>query len=301
MISPTHPPALSLLAPPYRALVAVTGGKRQLFAEGRAPGGALVWHLERGAHEHDLQVVRDRPGGLALIVILPPYGGATCEPGLLGIVESVRPSAVLPFHWEPDPADLCAVLRRPPEDLAVEVTDYVAWRGLRMDRETIHLIRRIVALSADLRSITALSRSLYMSRRALGRRFVARGLPVPSHWLHFSRLLRVAIRLQNSEDSVVAVGYDVGYPDAFSLSNQMARLTGYRPSEVREFLGWEWLLEAWLRREADEGALAPELTMDLLAQPRARTGPHASRNLGMVAEAPPSERFSEDDPDRAAG
>lgn len=297
----THPPAISLLTPPYTALSAVTGGKRQLLSEGRAPGSALVWRLERGAHEHDLPVIRDRPGGLALIVVLPRFGGGFCDPGLLGMVESVRPSAVLPFHHEPDPDDLCAVLRRPPEDLAVEVTDYVAWRGLRIDRETVHLIRRIVALSADLRSITALSRSLYMSRRALGRRFVARGLPVPSHWLHFSRLLRVAIRLQNSEDSVVSVGYEVGYPDAFSLSNQMVRLTGFRPSDVRDLLGWEWLLEAWLRREADEGALAPDLTLDFLDAPEAPTGRRARSALGMVAEARPEGMHQEGDPGRAVG
>jgi AraC-like DNA-binding protein len=261
----------------------------------------LVWRLERGAHEQDLAVVRDRPGGLSLIVVLPPFTAADCDPGLLGVVASVRPSAVLPFHREPDPDDLCAVLRRPPEDLAVEVTDYVAWRGLRIDRETVHLIRRIVALSADLRSITALSRSLYMSRRALGRRFVARGLPVPSHWLHFARLLRVAIRLQNTEDSVVSVGFEVGYPDAFSLSNQMVRLTGYRPSEARALLGWEWLLEAWLRREADEGALAPDLTLDLIAEPMAMMSRRARPPLGMVAEARPTGMRSDGDPERAAG
>jgi hypothetical protein len=45
----------------------------------------------------------------------------------------------------------------------------------------------------------------------------------------------------------------------------MVRLTGYRPSHVRRYLGWEWLLEAWLRQEADTGGLAPELTVELLS------------------------------------
>jgi AraC-like DNA-binding protein len=297
----THPPALSLFTHPYRTLLPVTGGKKQVRDEGRAPGSALVWDLRSGAHEHDQSVVRDRPGGLSLSVILPPSWAPGSDRGLLGFVESVRPSAVLPFHPNPDPEDLAAVLRRPPEDLAVEVTDYVAWRGLQLDRDTVHLIRRIVALSADLRSITALCRSLYMSRRALGRRFVARGLPVPSHWLHFSRLLRVAIRLQNTDDSVLAVGYEVGYPDAFSLSNQMLRLTGYRPSDARAFLGWEWLLEAWLRREADEGALAPDLTLDLLADLPATPAPQPRPALSMVAEGRGHLPFPADEPERAAG
>jgi len=289
MAPPVHIPAISLFTHPYRSLTPVTGGGRQLRGEGRVPGAALVWQMRAGAHEQDVAVVRDRPGGLPLIVILPSFSSPTSEPGLLGIIEAVRPSAVLPFHPSPDLEDLAAVLRRPPEDLGVEVTDYLAWRGLPVDRETTQLIRRIIALSADLRSITALCRSLYLSRRALGRRFVSRGLPVPSHWLHFSRLLRVAIRLQNSDDSVVSVGYELGYTDAFSLSNQMVRMTGHRPSEARAFLGWEWLLEAWLRREADEGSLAPGLTVDLLTHAALEDGP-AVRSLavGMVAE--PSRR-----------
>lgn len=110
-------------------------------------------------------------------------------------------------------------------------------------------------MSAELRTVSALSRSLYLSRRALGRRFLGRGLPVPSHWLHFARVLRGAIRLQNSDDSLFSVAAQLGYTDGFALSNQMKRLTGVRPSTARERLGWEWLVEAWLCREARDGAL----------------------------------------------
>ena len=127
------------------------------------------------------------------------------------------------------------------------------WRGLTIDRETVRLIRRVIELSGELRSITALSRSMYLSRRALGRRFMTRGLPVPSHWLQLGRLLRVASRLQNSEASLFSIACDSGYPDGFSVSNQMHRLIGCRPSLARERLGWEWIVEAWLRKEADEG------------------------------------------------
>ena len=99
---------------------------------------------------------------------------------------------------------------------------------------------------------------------------------MPSHWLHFSRLLRVAIRLQNSGESVLSAGYELGYPDGFSLSNQMARLTGYRPTEARMYLGWEWLLEAWLQQEADTGGLAPETTLKFLDKARGTLRPPRS-------------------------
>jgi len=264
MSSPVAATPLSLLSPPYRTLRSVTGGGRQLKLEGRRPGCALVWDMAIGVRQQDVGVVRGRPGGLPLLVVLPPVEHLSRETTLVQLLEEARPQGILPHHGTPSAEDLASVLRQPPEDLGSEVAEYVRWRGIPLDRETGRLVRKIVGLSTELRSVSGLARALYLSRRALGRRFLSRGLPVPSHWLHFSRLLRVAIRLQNSEDSVLSVGYELGYPDGFSLSNQMARLTGHRPSEVRMYLGWEWVLEAWLRQEADTGGLAPELTVEFL-------------------------------------
>jgi len=270
MTPPATPTTLSLLSHPYVELRPVTGGKRQLREDGRQAGSALVWHLAHGLHQQDAEIVRSRPGGLPLIVILPEASSFPTDPSFLRLLESVRPMGILPFHGNPHPDELVAVLRQPPQDLAAEVTDYLVWRVIPLDRETARLVRKTLALSAELRSISALSRSLYLSRRALGRRFLGRGLPVPSHWLHFGRVMRVAIRLQNSNESVLSIGYDLGYPDGFSVSNQMLRLTGFRPVEARELLGWEWLLEAWLRHEANTGGLAPDLTQEFLADPAPR-------------------------------
>lgn len=277
---------LSILRHPYGDgdRIPLTGGKKQLREDGRRPGSALIWHLQSGVRPHEVEMVRERPGGLPLIMVLPETFEGPRDTSLLQLLEPVRPLGILPFQENPAAQDLVAVLRQPPEDLAAEVTDYLVWRGIPLDRETARLIRKTLALSAELRSISALSRSLYLSRRALGRRFLGRGLPVASHWLHFGRLLRVAIRLQNTDDSVLAVGYDLGYPDGFSLSNQMVRLTGYRPVEVRAFLGWEWLLEAWMRREADTGGLAPDLTEDFLCDPARHGSP--PRSMRAAGRAP---------------
>jgi AraC-like DNA-binding protein len=284
MAAPTSVSPLSLFAHPYRELHPVLGGMRQVKADGRRPGSALVWHLARGVREPDQLIVRGRPGGLALVVILPPAADIGADPALVRIVEATHPQAILPHHEPVGSEELAHVLRRPPEDLAAEVTDYVTWRGIGLDRDTARLLRKTLSLSAELRSISALSRSLYLSRRALGRRLLSRGLPVPSHWLHFGRLLRVTIRLQNSEDSVLSIGYEVGYCDAFSLSNQMFRLTGFRPTEVREYLGWEWLVEAWLRHEASTGGLAPEYTFGLLDGSRATDRSAPESDAGLPAD-----------------
>lgn len=248
---------LEILLPPYLELAPVP------FDEGairRCParGAALAWRVGARTPDRFVSALTNRPGGLALIVMLPSPEDMPDPTRLLRFVEEVRPAAVLPHFEAATAEDLAHVLRRPPEDPAAEVTDYLRWRGLGADRDTTHLLRRTVELSADLRSVAALSRSLYLSRRALGRRFLSRGLPVPSHWLHFSRLLRVVFRLQTTQDSVLHIGYQFGYPDGFSLSNQMLRLTGVRPSEARSLLGWEWFMEAWLRTEAEAGNLAPD-------------------------------------------
>lgn len=264
---------LGILRHPYTEIRPVTGGRPQLWEEGREPGSLLLWRLDGGPRSQDIPVVARRPGGLALAVILPVPERMGPEGALTSLLGDVRPQGILPHSQDPDPSDLAQVLRRPPQNLGVECTEYLRWRGIGFDRESRHLIRRIVDLSAELRSITALSRSLYMSRRALGRKFMSRGLPVPSHWLHFGRLIRAAIRMQTSDENVLSIAYELGYPDGFSLSNQMHRLIGIRPSEARERLGWEWIMEAWLKKEADCGGLAPEATVTVLEgiPPRSRT------------------------------
>jgi hypothetical protein len=67
------------------------------------------------------------------------------------------------------------------------------------------------------------------------------------------------MRLQNSDTSLFDVARAMGYPDGFTLSNQMERILGVRPSFARERFGWEWVLEAWLLREQECGGLLQTL------------------------------------------
>lgn len=50
----------------------------------------------------------------------------------------------------------------------------------------------------------------------------------------------------------------------------MYRLTGVRPTAARTCLGWEWVMEAWLRTEAEGGELAPELVRAEAEAPQQR-------------------------------
>jgi len=265
-------PTLTLLSHPYERLFPV-GGPSDLREAARRPGSAVVWRLDSERYGDIRRMLERRPGGLALIVLLPEAVRLDADPDIVHGVQRCRPHGILPSHEHVELGDIISVLRRPPLNLPVDVTDYLVWRGLLVDRETTHLLRRIVELSEQLRSITALSRSLYLSRRALGRRFLTRGLPVPSHWLQLSRILRVASRLQNESTSIQSIAYASDYPDGFSLSNQMQRLIGYRPTQVREHLGWEWILESWLRKEAEAGGLAPSAAREITEGDKAPSGP----------------------------
>lgn len=247
--------AFSLFAFPYRGFLPLEEPGALAGEEKAPPGSALVWDLSKRCRRRDIPAVADRPPGMALMLILPPANRIDQETPLLEIAELCRPRTVLPFHRSPDPEDFAVLLGRPPADLPLELTDYLHWRGIRVDRETRHLLRRTIELSRELTTVQALSRALYLSRRALGRRFMTRGLPVPSHWLQFSRLLQVSILLQTTDQSLFSIASRLGYPDGFALSNQMERLVGIRPSLARQRLGWEWIVESWLQREADGGSI----------------------------------------------
>lgn len=217
----------------------------------------MVWNLGSASWSDGSRVVADRAAGLPLAVILPD---ANDHPSVLWVLKSIarsRPQAVLPFHKRPRPPEIASVIRRAPVSLASSVTEYMDWRGFSLDSVTRSIICRTVELSSRVRTISALASHLYMSRRALGRRFYNRRLPVPSHWLHIGRLLRATISLQNTDATVFNIAASLGYPDGFSLSNQMHRLCGLRPQDVRDLVGWEWVFEAWIQREAKAGNIAP--------------------------------------------
>lgn len=246
---------LTLIGPPYDRLTSADA----LHGEGRTMGGGwfLIWNMGVDGWERAFDSVGRRPGGLALVIVLPETARVQSVTQVLRAIERSRPQVVLPYHERLDPREIATVLRRPPPSLSACVSEYLAWRGLTIDAVTARIVRRTVDLSEQVRTITALARNLYVSRRALGRRFLTRSLPVPSHWLHMARLLRATVRLQSTQHSLFHIACELGYPDGFSLSNQMSRLCGVRPSEARQRLGWEWLIEAWLVQEAGSGGLHP--------------------------------------------
>ncbi len=259
MDHPNQPP-FALFPPPYREFIPLEPS--EAFPRDRKVlrGTALIWSLRKDDDAYLLRRASSRPAGLPLMIILPPAPELrACRDKVLSVAEEARPQTILPHQPRMEPEEMRCLLRREPTNLPQEFIDYLRWRGLPLDQETRRIVRRTVELSSELRTLQALARALYLSRRALGRRFQQRGLPVPSHWLQVSRLLRATLRMQNSGSSLFDVAFTLGYPDGFTLSNQMERLVGVRPSEARERLGWEWFVEAWLQRERETGGLDSSL------------------------------------------
>lgn len=274
--------ALLLLSTPYREFEPVSD-LRTLRERPVEPGSVVIWRLRLPVDGGELDTVQARAPGLPLMAVLPPVDEleGTGQEDVLRIVEQCRPHSLMPFHPRPAEEDARLLLARPPQDLGAEVTEYLAWRGIRLDMETRRIVRRVIELSSELRTVAGLARSLYLSRRALGRRFTSRGVPVPSHWLHFSRLLRALISMHNSGRSVFEIACELGYPDGFALSNQMSRLCDVRPTEARHALGWEWFLEAWLVKEAREGGMSTENAQRILRpDDTARTGARRPESRG---------------------
>ena len=214
-------------------------------------GSALIWRLHDGSvQKPEFEWLHDRPHGLPLLVLLPRPEEVGRALPLLAYIRSLQPRAVLPEEALGTPQRVKQLLAAAPRSMAEAVTSYLTNRGMLRGRHVHSEVHRIVELSAEVQSISALARRMYTSRRTLGRHFAAEDLPVPSHWLQFARLLHACLQLQNDRAAIFRIAHRLKYPDGFTMSNQMKRVIGIRPSEVRGLVGWEWIIESWLAREA---------------------------------------------------
>lgn len=275
---------LSFFAPPYFELIRAG----QLAQRDRPPRGVfLVWDLK---HTTDFaaaaeQVMR-RPHGMALVIVLPP-------PHLLHRIRDVfdglvdfHPCAILPASLNSSER-LRQLLRNLPRRPHEEFVEYFKRRGLLCDDRSRAEVDRLFAEARLVHSVAGLARRMASSRRTLGRHFAEAALPAPSRWLQFARLLYVSLYLQRNRCSIGRAAAEMGYPDPFTMSNQMKRLTGLRPSEVKARFGWNWIAECWILEETRRGgfdrqryrrALAPYLAEVSLA--------HGSRIMNAAPHWP---------------
>lgn len=245
---------LALFSPPYERYheISVDWVPAELPPRGKC---VIWWLLDARCQEDEFAWLQERTPGLPLIIILPPAQALSRVLPLLNYVALLEPRAVLPFTRTFGLNTVRRLLQAPPRNVPLALTVYLTRRGLLPHDRQRQDARAIFELAPTVKCIARVAGKLSTSRRTLGRRFMAAGLPVPSHWLQFGRLFHVALRLQQEDTAMFRIAAKLGYPDGFTMSNQMKRLIDCRPTDVRAHLGWEWIVESWIRRELLTGGI----------------------------------------------
>ena len=232
------------LRPPYNSFEIVHQQPQQIEV---LPGTAVVWFVSNcSSSDLEMEWVLDRPRGVCCAVVLPAPNEIGSVAGTLQRIHELHPNVVLPGGVLATPKNIRLALAGIPPQFPRTITSYL-WRHKLVTNQRVRAdIARIFELAPRVGSVNRLCHDLYMSRRTLGRHFEACSLPVPSHWLQFARLLHVVLRSQAERLAIFKIALSMGYPDGFTLSNQLKRMTGFRPSEIRNYVGFEWLVDRWL-------------------------------------------------------
>ncbi|MGH7575663.1 MAG: helix-turn-helix domain-containing protein [Longimicrobiales bacterium] len=125
-------------------------------------------------------------------------------------------------------------------------------------------LRVILALRPRYLRVSAIAAVLSISRRTFTRLFGSAGLPSPQAWIGLVRALhthRAILKGRRLKEAAIAAGY----PDQFTMSNALHRMTGFRPSALRG-VAWTQLVDAWIARQQHRGTLVRRLA-DRLSEP----------------------------------
>ena len=136
-----------------------------------------------------------------------------------------------------------------PDDLGDDVVEWVELRrGRPLSPAVATLLRHIVSGGSSGTQLSELLGPLGESERTARHRLRSRGLPPPSAWHQLARALHAALRVQAEPEARLSLlALDLGFSDHSGFSRQLTRAFGVTPPGVRGTLGWEWLVERWVR------------------------------------------------------
>lgn len=131
------------------------------------------------------------------------------------------------------------------------IVEWLTQKGIRMSPALAELVRQIFVNAPAHAELSTLCRAIGAVESSARFRFSKKRLPSPGRWLHLARALHAVFRLQaDPERPLLTVALELGFSDHSALSHQIRRNFGVRPGEVRDLLGWEWLLDRWLALRA---------------------------------------------------
>lgn len=236
-------PALSVAAPPYIQPV-------PLRKEGPLPRAAVLVldvHTPDQAGPqlaHAVTVARTRFPAAPVVVRVPP-----ASPVALRVAQSaprLRVRAVVGTD-EPLAPALRSLLTHSPA-LGDDVVEWMGVRGHPLSPSAAALVRHLADASAACARMADTLAHAGQSERTARHCMRVRALPPPSAWHQAFRALHAVMRIQAEPHvHVLNVAVEYGYSDHSGLSRQLARTFAVGVSAVRGTVGWEWLLDRWLR------------------------------------------------------
>lgn len=246
--SPVYP--ILHLKPPYTPS-ATTVMVREVDSSKMVPGSVLAVHITTRSVDwmsctETVNGLRRQMPSVPIVLSLGPE----INDGLYIASQAGRASvrAVVAGN-----APLGESLRRPLTSISSLGPDVVEWLslfGLRLSPTVSFLISQIFTDAPQHTEVGSLLKGIGAAESSTRFRFRKKGLPAPSRWLQAARALHAALRIQlEPQKSILAHACALGYADHSALCHQMKRTFGTTPAAVRATLGWEWLLERWVRTE----------------------------------------------------
>ena len=163
--------------------------------------------------------------------------------------QRLRFRAVL-IATDPSYRTLRPLLTAPP-DLGAEVVEWLGLRGTRLLPQLANFVREAFRQAGKGECLTALLRDSRCPARTARAQCRKLGAVSPGQWFQLARATQAALQLQRDPGkALLRVALELGYHDQSGLIHQLERHFGFRPTAVRQLLGWECLLDRWVERSA---------------------------------------------------
>jgi AraC-like DNA-binding protein len=240
------PTVLYHLAPPYERAMRC----RQVSGElGDLPAGSVLM-LEVLTEPRDWNALNATLQRLRAEAPLCPLA-LRLDPVRVNVLNAAIRIAQMPVRAVIGDDNYARALRRQltrPADLPGDVVEWLSRRGVRLTPSVRHLLHGIFALAPHSPTVAPLLLRIGTSESSARFRLQKKCLPPPGRWLQAARALNAALHLQSRPDrALLPLALSLGYADHSALSHLLGRAFRCRPAEIRERLGWEWLLDRWLR------------------------------------------------------
>lgn len=124
--------------------------------------------------------------------------------------------------------------------------------------------RRVLEYPIRYRTLQHMAHACGASRGALKARFRRRGLPSPSTYLRWFRIIAVADLLSDRSLTIATAARRLGFTSDGNLCRMMSTVTGMTPTEVRTVHGWNRLLVTFAWQQLTPQALEGWASLDEL-------------------------------------